>query len=188
MNRALSKDFGSSGFRIGILYTQNETCIAAASNINMFSSVSHPMQAITAELLSDDEYVDQFLDESRILLKKSLSIVTSRLEKMGIPYVKAEAAIFLYCDFSSLLPERSFEGEGEFANLIFQYCRVVMTPGSSQKDLRPGFFRICYAYVTPEVLNIAMTRLETLVKSLKEHGWENVRSSIDEATILNCSK
>ena len=53
---ALSKDFGASGFRIGILYTQNELVLRALSNLNIFSCVSHPMQLIMADFLVDDVY------------------------------------------------------------------------------------------------------------------------------------
>jgi aspartate/methionine/tyrosine aminotransferase len=181
---ALSKDFGSSGFRIGVLYTQNELIISALNNINMFCSVSHPMQAIVKELLSDDVYIDNFLDMSRLLLKKSYDIVTSGLEKMGIPFIKAQAGIFIYVDFSSLLRVNSFDGEDELAKLFENYARIVMTPGSSQSDNKPGRFRICYAFVSVEVLEVAMLRLACVVKMLKEYGWENIKKHIDETTFL----
>ena len=144
------------------------------------------MQAVIAKLLSDDDYVDQFLDESRMLLKASLAIVTSTLETMTIPFVTPEAGIFVYCDFSSLLPEQTFEGEDTFSNLMYKYAKILMTPGHCQRESKPGYFRICYASVTPEVLTVGMKRLETLVQLLKEHGWENIRSNVDEDTVLKC--
>jgi len=58
---ALSKDFGASGFRAGVLYSQNEALISAFSNYNIFSSISHPMQAVIADVMSDNDYVDKFL-------------------------------------------------------------------------------------------------------------------------------
>jgi 1-aminocyclopropane-1-carboxylate synthase len=39
----LSKDFGASGFRFGVLYTQNELLLEALGNLNAFAAVSHPM-------------------------------------------------------------------------------------------------------------------------------------------------
>jgi aspartate/methionine/tyrosine aminotransferase len=181
---ALSKDFGSSGFRIGVLYSQNETIISSLANINMFSQVSHPMQAIVAELLSDDEYIDHFLDTSRSLLKGSYEIITRALGEMGIPFVPAKAGIFVYCDFSSLLRVDNFDGEDELARLFENYARIVMTPGSSQRDDKPGRFRICYAFVSVEVLKVAVLRLTYVASMLKEHGWENINKHIDDSTVL----
>ena len=68
---ALSKDFGSSGFRFGVLYTQNKLLVKALGNLNIFSGVSNPVQAVTAKMLSDDVFVDKLLDNSRILLENS---------------------------------------------------------------------------------------------------------------------
>ena len=150
----------------------------------MFASVSHPMQSIVADLLSDDKYIDQFLDKSRSLLKASYDIVTSELDTMEIPFIAAKACIFVYVDFSSLLRVNSFQGESELATLFEDYARIVMTPGCAQHDDKPGRFRICYAFVTPEVLTIAMVRLASVCRLLRQHGWGDIRNHIDENTFL----
>jgi len=106
--------------------------------------------------------------------------VTDTLDQLQIPFIPVEACIFVYCDFSSLLRVQSFEGEAEFATLVEDHAKIVMTPGSSQRDNKPGFFRICYAWVTPAVLTIAMKRLSALSESLREFGWENVMQNIDD--------
>mmetsp|Transcript_12203 Transcript_12203/g.22883 ORF Transcript_12203/g.22883 Transcript_12203/m.22883 type:complete len:550 (+) Transcript_12203:45-1694(+) len=157
---ALSKDFGSSGFRVGVLYTQNQVLNNALSNLNVFSSVSQPMQSVIAELLQDDEFIDSFLNHSRKLLRASYEIVVEALEEMKIPYVPAQAGMFVYCDFSSWLPTNTFEGEAMLVTFFQDQVRIIMTPGECQRDDRPGMFRICYAWVTPNVLRIAMERLK----------------------------
>ena len=174
---ALSKDFGASGFRVGVLCTQNETVSAAIGNLNIFTGVSFPMQAIVADLLGDNLYVDEFLDFSRSTLLKSYSMVTQTLEELGLPYVPAEAGIFVYCDFSSMLPSPTFSGEDIFLNLVMKAARIVMTPGQSQRDLNPGMFRICYAWVSYEVLTVAMSRLRALCKIIMDKGWEDLHES-----------
>lgn len=181
----MSKDFGSSGFRVGVLYTHNKNILEAFGNLNMFSGVSHPIQAVVGKLLSDDEFVDSFLETSRTLLKVNYDIVTKGLEKMKIPYVVADAGIFVYCDFSSLLPNYSFEGEAQLATLFENYARIVMTPGSSQRDNKPGNFRICYAFVTPEVLKMAMMRLQLCSQVLMEQGWVDIEIAIENIDVLN---
>jgi len=174
----LSKDFGASGFRVGVLYTQNENLLAALANLNIFSGVSHPMQMITAELLKDDDFVDSFLLDARAQLNWSYTICTRKLEEMVIPYVPAEAGLFVYADFSSVLPEQTFDGEARFASFMQDVARVVMTPGQSQRDRKPGMFRICYTWVSPGVLEIAMERLSCVVAKIRRYHWDNLDSII----------
>jgi aspartate/methionine/tyrosine aminotransferase len=180
---ALSKDFGASGFRVGTLYTQNEQLLAALANLNIFSGVSHPIQMITAEILTDDYFVDTFLDASRERLLHSYAICAGKLEEMVIPYIHAEAGIFLYVDFSSLLPQKDFEGEAMLRDLMTDYARVVLTPGNSQRDGRPGWFRICYAWTSPQVLEIAMERLSRLVVKIRKMDWSDLHAASLESVL-----
>lgn len=59
-----------------------------------------------------------------------------------------------------------------------------MTPGYSQRDCKPGMFRLCYSWVSPEVLRIAMERLSYVVLQIRRHRWDDlhVESWRDEAT------
>mmetsp|Transcript_31210 Transcript_31210/g.37141 ORF Transcript_31210/g.37141 Transcript_31210/m.37141 type:complete len:244 (-) Transcript_31210:5-736(-) len=178
---SLSKDFGASGFRIGILYTQNQSLLRALANLNIFSGVSHPMQRIVSEVLTDDEFLDAFLEDGRKGLALSHGICTGKLEQMVIPYVSgSNAGLFVYANFSSVLPPcgsdgygggkggvSKFEGERRFAKMVWEVAGVVLTPGESMRDSRPGWFRICYAWVTPEVLELAMERISRLVLQVR---------------------
>jgi 1-aminocyclopropane-1-carboxylate synthase len=58
---AMSKDFGGSGLRAGVLMTGNEKLKQSMSNISVFSGVSHPMQLMIADVLSDENWVDNYL-------------------------------------------------------------------------------------------------------------------------------
>mmetsp|Transcript_25582 Transcript_25582/g.39327 ORF Transcript_25582/g.39327 Transcript_25582/m.39327 type:complete len:398 (+) Transcript_25582:323-1516(+) len=172
----LSKDFGASGFRVGVLYTQNSVLLESLANLNVFSGVSHPMQMITAELLTDDVFVDIFLEESRERLLKSYNICVRKLDEMVVPYIPAEAGLFVYVDFSSFLPSKTLEDEEKLANLMVDYVRVVLTPGESQRDPKPGMFRICYAWVNPDVLEIAMERLSRFVAKMRKMHWDDLNA------------
>jgi aspartate/methionine/tyrosine aminotransferase len=88
---AISKDFGASGLRCGVIYSQNEAFMEGLGTLNIFSGVSGPIQYMISELLTDDAYVDHFLGESRRLLRQSYRICTAKLEEMVIPYVPVEA-------------------------------------------------------------------------------------------------
>ena len=149
----------------------------------MFSSVPHPMQLIAGQFLSDDEYVDMFLDKSRILLHESYKIATEALGEMNIPFVRAKAGVFVYCDFSSLLRDDSFENEDELGKIFVEYGRVVLTPGRSQRDDKAGRFRLCYAFVSPEVLRIGMVRLGRICQLIREVGWDAIYNTLEEKKV-----
>lgn len=175
----LSKDFAASGLRVGVLYSQNEMFMQAllASNISIFSCVSGPIQYVVSELLTDDAFIDHFLEESRDRLRRSYEICVLKLEEMVVPFVPADAGIFVYVDFSSLLPQKTFEWERKLAELMFNYARIVLTPGEAQHEVSPGMFRICYAWVSPAVLEIAMERLSRLITKIRRMDWADLNES-----------
>ncbi|GMI18019.1 hypothetical protein TrLO_g14552 [Triparma laevis f. longispina] len=168
---ALSKDFGSSGLRVGCLISHNSEVINGLNNVNVFSSVSNPMQLACAEVLGDEKWVDEYLEESNLRLRRAYEVVTGGLRGLGIPYTEAKAGMFVWLDLSSLLPEKSWEGEDALTSLIFEEGGIVLTPGQSQKTSTPGFYRLCFAYNTMESLKVALARLEYVVGVVRERGW-----------------
>ncbi|KAL7439726.1 hypothetical protein ACHAXM_008176 [Skeletonema potamos] len=175
---ALSKDFGASGFRMGTLYTQNEKLLKSLANLNIFSGVSNPMQMMIAEIFLDDNWVYDFLHQAREKIRYSYELCTKMLDEMVIPYFPAKAGIFVYADFSSLLPEHTAEGEAKFASLLLDAARIIMTPGAAQHDQKPGMFRICYCFVSPELLTMAMHRLDNIVVKIRTRRihWDHLTS------------
>lgn len=171
---SVSKDFGASGFRFGVVYSQNETLLKGLANLNIFSGVSHPMQMTMSELLTDDDFVDLYLDESRARLRQSYLICIEKMEEMVLPFVPAVAGQFLYVDLSSLLPERTMEWERWLCQLFVDHARVILTPGESQRERMPGMVRICYAWVSPDVLKIGMERMSRLVQKIRRLDWSDL--------------
>lgn len=170
----LSKDFGACGFRIGVLYTHNTLLLAALANLNVFSGVSHPMQLILADILTHDEFLDTFTANMRAQLKWSYSLCCQKLEEMVVPFVPAEGGLSVYVNLSNLLPEPTFVGERKLARLIEDAARVVLTPGEYMRDRRPGWFRLCFASVSPDVLEIATERLSYLVKKIRRYHFDDL--------------
>jgi aspartate/methionine/tyrosine aminotransferase len=171
---SLSKDFGASGLRVGFVYSQNEAYMRGVSNLNIFSGVSNPIQMVISELLTDDDFVDLYLDASRQRLQESYLICVGKLEEMVLPFVPAEAGMFVYVDFGSLLPERTMEWEAKLSQLLIDYGRLILTPGENQQERVPGMFSICYAWVSPEVLKIGMERLSRIVAKIRRMDWTDL--------------
>ena len=135
------------------------------------------MQVITADLLTDDAFVDSFLATAQDRLRHSYRICVEKLEEMVVPFIPADAGLFVYVDFSSLLPEKTFEGEARFSEAMMKYARVVLTPGQSQFEKTPGMYRICFAWVAPEVLRVAMERLSKLVAKIRRMDWTDLNDT-----------
>lgn len=175
---AVSKDFGGSGLRAGFVYSQNEIFMEGLATLSIFTCVSGPIQYLVSELLTDDQFSDYFLDESRNRICQSYQICVDKLQEMVLPFVPAEAGIFVYVDLSSLLPEKTFAAEERLSKLMLEHARIVLTPGESQRDTNPGMYRICYTWVSPEVLEIAMERMSRLVAKLRRMDWDDLDSRV----------
>jgi 1-aminocyclopropane-1-carboxylate synthase len=89
------------------------------------------------------------------------------LNKLNIPYISATGGIFLFANLQSCLKNYTFEAEDELRIKLFSQCRVTFTPGAACHNPEPGYFRICYAWVTPETLQVAMNRFSALVCDIK---------------------
>lgn len=171
---SLSKDFGACGLRVGFVYSQNATFMEGLANLHIFSGVSNPIQMVVSELLTDDQFVDSYLDAMRERLRESYLICVEKLEEMVLPFLPAEAGMFVYVDFSSLLPEKTMEYEAKLSQLLVDFGRLILTPGESQRERVPGMFRICYAWVSPEVLKIGMERLSRIVAKIRRLDWADL--------------
>lgn len=162
----LSKDFGASGLRVGVLYSKNEQLLKAFTSINMAFQVSNLVQQMTAHILSDMPFIDQYLAINKKKLKHSYDLVVSHLQPLGINFVSpAGASIFCFADFRALLRENTFEQERALFKLLAD-SGVVLTPGESCHCQIPGFFRICFAWVPEATLLVAMRRIEKIAASL----------------------
>ena len=104
---------------------------------------------------------------------------------MVIPYIPAVAGMLVYADFSSLLPQKTFEWEEILSTILFHHARVVLTPGASQRNVEPGIFRIYYARVSPNVLDIAMERLSRIVARLQSNFADDWKLAAQTPNVLS---
>jgi len=156
---AFSKDFGSSGLRCGVLITENEDLMASVDALAYWSVVSGDTQHILGEMISDTEWVDDYLAMMRTGLSDSYAAVTSALDEVGIGYVPAEGAYFFLCDLRGYLDEETFEAEDALWRRILDEANVNLTPGSVCRNKEPGFLRLCFATEPKETVVTAVRRL-----------------------------
>jgi aspartate/methionine/tyrosine aminotransferase len=160
----LSKDFGMSGLRFGCVWTQNDRLRQALGTAAMFGCVPGVCQAMVTELLLDDAFCDDYLRANQVALRLSCAACTAMMDALSLPYYVPDAGMFLWCDLSSLLDEKSWAAEARLYDQLRTEIRVVLTPGEAQHAAAPGWFRICYAFVGRDVLDAALSKFQAWVE------------------------
>ena len=160
---AFSKDFAMSGLRAGVLVSANTDVLAAVAAISHWSVVSGDTQHLLASMLSDDAWVTRYLSEMRSRLHASYEATTSSLDAAGIPYVEADAGLFLLADLRPFMDEVTWAEEDRLWRRILDEANVNVTPGSACHIGEPGFIRICFTTEPPDVVTSAIERIGTLL-------------------------
>ncbi|KAK4339325.1 hypothetical protein RND71_040787 [Anisodus tanguticus] len=190
---SLSKDMGLPGFRIGIVYSFNDAVVNCARKMSSFGLVSTQTQHFLAAMLSDEKFVANFLAESARRLAKRHKHFTHGLEEVGIKCLKSNAGLFCWMDLRPLLRESTFDSEMSLWRVIINDVKLNVSPGSSFDCQEPGFFRVCFANMDDETVDIALMRIwrfvgvkrsgdhETTMME-KKHQWKknNLRLSFSK--------
>ncbi|XP_060213317.1 1-aminocyclopropane-1-carboxylate synthase 4-like [Lycium barbarum] len=170
---SLSKDMGFPGFRVGIVYSFNDDVVNCARKMSSFGLVSTQTQHLLAAMLSDDEFVEEFLIESAKRLRKRHEKFTGGLEEVGIKCLKSNAGLFCWMDLRPLLKEPTLEGEMTLWKLIINDVKLNVSPGSSFNCHEAGWFRVCFANIDDQIVDIALMRIRMFVdgnNDVKEIG------------------
>jgi len=156
---AMSKDFASSGLRIGILHSLNEAFMEGFSNANIPHMVSNHTQWMIGKLLSDDVFLNDYIPNNRINLTKSYKLTIETLKKLDIEYVPIRGSFFVWADFSKYLTGQTQDAEDELWLDIYKETGIVLTPGKGFQHQKKGLFRIVFTAVPYDHLEVAMKRL-----------------------------
>eukprot|EP01029_Cantina_marsupialis_P031668 TRINITY_DN9189_c0_g2_i1.p1 TRINITY_DN9189_c0_g2~~TRINITY_DN9189_c0_g2_i1.p1 ORF type:complete len:415 (+),score=107.60 TRINITY_DN9189_c0_g2_i1:176-1420(+) len=161
-----SKDFGLSGFRVGVLYSENPELARAMETLGNFSACSNDTQVTLANMLDDQEFVANFLEKQRLSIRKCYETITEILDANDIPYLKSEGAFFLWIDMRKYLKGNTWADEWNLFQGMVDGPKLIMSPGESCRASEPGFFRCCMSSPSIEALEVGFGRL---VKWLKEN-------------------
>eukprot|EP00592_Proboscia_alata_P015188 CAMPEP_0194394682 /NCGR_PEP_ID=MMETSP0174-20130528/123989_1 /TAXON_ID=216777 /ORGANISM="Proboscia alata, Strain PI-D3" /LENGTH=534 /DNA_ID=CAMNT_0039190505 /DNA_START=104 /DNA_END=1709 /DNA_ORIENTATION=+ len=181
---ALSKDFCLSGLRVGVSYSENEEIALPLSKVNDLCQISSQTQLLVEDILSRpsagglsnadadaDEatrfWYDEFLNESRQRLSDRSGRLQDCLSRLGVPFLKPDSGMFLWMDLSHYLPSAD-DGSNDkverrlYLELVKKYG-LLLTPGSSMKMSKEGFFRFVYTAASDDEFDLALQRIETFV-------------------------
>ncbi|KAG4987475.1 hypothetical protein AAZX31_11G021300 [Glycine max] len=165
---SLSKDMGFPGFRVGIIYSYNDAVVNCARKMSSFGLVSTQTQYLLASMLSDDEFVERFLEESAKRLAKRYGVFCRGLAQVGIKCLASNAGLFLWMDLRRLLKKPTFEAEMELWKVIIEQVKINISPGSSFHCSEPGWFRVCYANMDDRTVEVSLARMRTFVNQNTE--------------------
>jgi aspartate/methionine/tyrosine aminotransferase len=162
---AFSKDFGASGLRCGVLFSENEAVLRAVDGLAYWGAVSGDTQWRLAALLDDRDFLASYLGEMRRRLAATYAEVTATLDAHRIPYLPAGGGIFVLCDLRAHLDEPTFAAEDRLWRRLVERANVNLTPGAACRIAEPGFFRLCYAAEPREAVRIGVERVAAVLRS-----------------------
>ncbi|CAL2044797.1 unnamed protein product [Caenorhabditis brenneri] len=156
---SVSKDFGLPGLKFAVIHSANEGLRKAATKLQMYYPCSPFVQDFAINLLSDSDWLREFHAEVNRRIAIHYRYTAQNLERLEIPFVPAQAGIFVFADFSKHLSSNDAVGELELFDRIAA-AGVMLTPGVHQKCHVFGWFRIVFA-CTKEELEEGFRRLFT---------------------------
>jgi len=160
---AFSKDFGASGLRCGVLVSENRAVNAAVDGLAYWACCSGHTQYLLGEMISDETWVDSYIDSMRELLRGAHARLAGALDAGGIRHVPAEAGVFVLLDLRPHLAAPTWEAEHALWIRILEQARVNLTPGAACHVGEPGFFRLCYAGSPTEAVETGVRRIIRLL-------------------------
>ncbi|KAI7757860.1 hypothetical protein M8C21_026778 [Ambrosia artemisiifolia] len=148
--------------------------VSAATKMSSFGLVSSQTQYLLSEILSDQKFTTTYLSENRRRLKERHEMLVNGLKRSGIACLPSNSGLFCWVDMNHLLSSNTFEGEMELWKKIVYEVGLNISPGSSCHCSEPGWFRVCFANMSEETLELAMQRVKSFVDSMAKQN--NVQS------------
>ncbi|CAN5469745.1 pyridoxal phosphate-dependent aminotransferase [soil metagenome] len=162
---AVSKDFGASGLRCGMLISENQPLLDAIELQGVWGGVSGHTQHLLAAVLGDRDWVEGYLAAMRAGLAASAAAVRDVLHTTGIPHTAGDAGFFVLADLRAHLDAPTWEAEDRLWRNVLDRTGVNLTPGSACRAVEPGFFRICHASNPIQVVEDALRRVAACLRA-----------------------
>ena len=163
---AFSKDFGMSGLRAGVLFSENERVLRAVDGLAYWAAVSGDTQSLLAQVLADEAWVDSYIAENRRRLGEAYRRVTAVLDSYGVKYLPADAGFFFLVDVRPMMDEISWDAEYRLWNRMVDELNINLTPGSDCHNGEPGFMRLVFTSVPTDAVVAGAHRLGRFAQAM----------------------
>ncbi|GJN05548.1 hypothetical protein PR202_ga23185 [Eleusine coracana subsp. coracana] len=156
---SLSKDLGLPGFRVGVVYSYNDDVVTTARRMSSFTLVSSQTQKTLAAMLADDDFAESYIRTNRERLRARHDHIVAGLDRAGVPCLRSNAGLFVWMDMRGLLDDQTVAGELRLWDRLLREVRLNISPGSSCHCSEPGWFRVCFANMSLDTLDLALARI-----------------------------
>lgn len=164
---SLSKDLGLPGFRVGTIYSYNNNVVTTARRMSSFTLISSQTQQLLGSMLSDSSFTDNYIKTNRERLKKRYEMIINGLRNAGIECLEGNAGLFCWMNMGHLLEENTRECELKLWNLMLKEVKLNISPGCSCHCSEAGWFRVCFANMSEQTLEIALERIQVFMEKMK---------------------
>lgn len=161
---SLSKDLGLPGFRVGTIYSYNDKVVTTARRMSSFTLISSQTQYLLASMLSNKKFTENYIKTNRERLQKRYQMIIEGLRSAGIECLKGNAGLFCWMNLSPLLEEQTREGELALWDSMLHEVKLNISPGSSCHCSEPGWFRVCFANMSEQTLEVALKRIHNFMQ------------------------
>ncbi|KAG6431720.1 hypothetical protein SASPL_109803 [Salvia splendens] len=161
---SLSKDLGLPGFRVGTIYSYNDAVVTTARRMSSFTLISSQTQQLLATMLSDEEFTAGYIETNRERLRRRYRMIVDELGRAGIECLKGNAGLFCWMNLSPFLKDETVEEELALWECILREVKLNISPGVSCHCAEPGWFRVCFANMSEQTLQVALARIHDFVE------------------------
>lgn len=153
ISNGLSKWCGAGGWRLGFFsfpsglrWLHNAMAIVASET---FTSTSAPIQYAAVKAFNGGDFMEDYLQKARKILKITRKYITMRFDRWNITYPHPQGAFYIFPDFGfyrEKLLEKGITTSKQMCNRILDDTGVAMLPGSDFGRM-PEEFSARIAYV-----------------------------------------
>ena len=173
----LSKDFNSSGFRMGALISQhNPDLVASVTPDAWYSQTGTPPDVMCSALLNQPDLLSKFITTNQSNLEEAYQFATHWFKFHGIPYTNSNAGQFTVLDFTFILRQVDRYGpivgftskttpaefEVIFRNFLKLKAKLLFGSGTAF-GLPPGWFRFTFS-IRRDYFIVGLKRLEVALQ------------------------
>lgn len=166
-----SKDFGSSGVRMGVVISQHNPSFMSGVTLACNTQTSAFSAVATAALLTSPGLADLIaLNSSR--LAETYGLLTSFFKRRRIEYIPANAGVFL---LAKLAPDAKTREDETRVFRKLKDAGVLVGPGRIYhvQEKERGWARLTFA-IDPPMLKEAIARLETVLQDSQPAASETM--------------
>ncbi|KAI4338824.1 hypothetical protein MLD38_023837 [Melastoma candidum] len=166
----LSNDLSLPGYHVGIIYSFNESVVAAAKKFARFTAISYPVQRVLTSLLSDIHSIDKLIEVGRERLRKKFAGFYEGLNRLGMKCMKSSGGSYCWVDMSGLIKPYSEKGELELRDKLLHIANIIVNPGSSCHCIEPGWFRLCPTSLEDDDIPKVMDRFQEVIEACRSRS------------------